>query len=93
MKANAGGSLTITGHRATVICGGPDDLHYNVATANETGDVTPAGTVQMLTGASQEQIVGHADVSARLAKDTWGRIFMVNGPLTAITALTEMYHP
>lgn len=93
MKANADGSLTVTAHHASVVCGGLDDLHYNIATVTETGTVTPAGTVRMLTGASQEQTVAHADVSSRLATDNWGRIFMVQGPLTAITALTEMYHP
>lgn len=93
VKANADGSLTVTAHHASVVCGGLDDLHYNIATVTETGTVTPAGTVRMLAGASQEQTVAHADVSSRLATDNWGRIFMVQGPLTAITALTEMYHP
>lgn len=93
VKANADGSLTVTAHHASVVCGGLDDLHYNIATVTETGTVTPAGTVRMLAGASQEQTVAHADVSSGLATDNWGRIFMVQGPLTAITALTEMYHP
>jgi hypothetical protein len=92
-KENSDGSVAITAHRATVVCGGPDDMHYNVATATETGTVTPAATVQMLTGVVKEQTVAHADVSARLAQDKWGRIFMLKGPLTSISALTEMYHP
>jgi hypothetical protein len=92
-KENTDGSLTITAHRATVVCGGPDDLHYDVATPTETATVTPSGTVEMLTGVVKEQTVAHANVNARLAKDEWGRIFMVTGKLTAIAALTEMYHP
>jgi hypothetical protein len=68
-------------------------MHYDVASPTETGTVTPAGTVEMLTGVVTEQAVAHANVSARLAKDEWGRIFMVTGKLTAITSLTEMYHP
>lgn len=92
-RENADGSLTITAHRATVVCGGLDDLHYREATATETGTVTSSGTVEMLTGAVKEQTVDHSDVSARLAKDSWGRIFMVTGQLTDITGLTEMYHP
>lgn len=92
-KLNSDGSLIITAHRATVVCGGPDDLHYDVATATETGTVTPTGTLKMLYGNVQTQAVSHADFSARLKADRWGRIFMVTGPLTAITALAEMYHP
>jgi len=92
-KENTDGSLTITAHRATVVCGGPDDLHYDVATPAETATVTPSGVVEMLSGAVKEQTVAHANVSARLAQDEWGRIFMVTGKLTAIAALTEMYHP
>lgn len=76
-----------------MVCGGPDDLHYDVATPIETGTVTPYGAVEMLTGTVKEQTVAHADVSGRLATDEWGRIFMVTGKLTAIAALTEMYHP
>jgi hypothetical protein len=76
-----------------VVCGGLDDLHYDIAAATETGTVAPSGTVQMLTGVVKEQTVPHADVSARLKSDDWGRIFMVTGPLNQITALTEMYHP
>lgn len=92
-KENSDGSVTITAHRATVVCGGVDDLHYDITAATEKGTVTPSGKVQMLTGVVQEQTVPHTDVSARLAADDWGRIFMVTGPLSGITALTEMYHP
>lgn len=93
MKLNTDGSLTITAHAAKAVCGGTDDLHYDLATAAETGTVTSSGTVRMLTGAVKEQAVSHADVSNRLARDSWGRIFMVTGPLRSITALTEEYHP
>lgn len=92
-KLNADGSLAIAAHAAKVVCGGTDDLHYSVATATEFGTVTPSGAVRMLTGAVKEQTVPHADVGSRLAQDKWGRIFMVNGPLRAVTALTEEYHP
>lgn len=90
------GSLTIHLHPATVSCGGPDDLHYDVSAKTATATVAPPGTVQMLvttaTGPA-DRSVSHADFDARLGADRWGRIFMVTGPLTAITALKEMYHP
>jgi hypothetical protein len=76
-----------------VVCGGVDDLHYDIATATETGTVTASGIVQVLGSDIQEQTIAHADFSARLASDQWGRIFMVTGPLTGITTLKEMYHP
>ena len=93
MRKNADGSLTVATRRATLICGGPDDLHYKVATAIKIGTVTPSGTVKMLTSPVREQTVPHAEVNTRLESDIWGRVFMVTGPLTAITTLTEMYHP
>ena len=92
-KESANGALAITAHRATVVCGGVDDLHYDIATPTESGTVTPAGIVQVLGSNIQEQTIAHADFSARLASDQWGRIFMVTGPLTGITILKEMYHP
>lgn len=92
-KESSNGALTITAHRSSVVCGGPDDMHYNVAAATQTADVTPSATVRMLTSYVQLETVPHAAFSASLKDDVWGRIFMVTGPLSAITALTEMYHP
>ncbi|MGH3170609.1 MAG: hypothetical protein ACRDN0_32620 [Trebonia sp.] len=92
-KENSDGSLVITAHSAKVVCGGTDDLHYDVATAAETGTVTSSGTVQVLGSNIQEQTIPHSEFSARLASDQWGRIFMVTGPLSGITKLAEMYHP
>lgn len=92
-RANSDGSLSVTLHRATVLCGGPDDLHYDIATASQTGTVTPSGKLQMLTSALQEQAVARAAFGSRLSTDERGRIFEVIGTLSDITALTEMYHP
>lgn len=95
-KENPDGSLSFTAHPAKVVCGGPDDLHYDVATSTETGTVTPSGTVQMIATTAtgpEDRSVPPADFSSSLAADRWGRIFRVTGPLAAVTTLVEMYHP
>ena len=92
-KEGSGGALTITTHRASVVCGGPDDMHYNVAAATQTAEVTPSATVRVLDSSVHLETVPHMAFNTSLKYDTWGRIFMVTGPLGAITALTEMYHP
>ena len=40
---DADGSLTVTGNHATVVCGGPDDYHYDFAAAAVTGRVLSGG--------------------------------------------------
>lgn len=91
------GSLGLYLHPATVSCGGPDDMHYDVSAKTVTATVVPSGTVQMLVttpnGPADRSVSRKVDLDVLLGQDHWGRIFMVTGPLTAITALKEMYHP
>lgn len=91
------GSLGLYLHPATVSCGGPDDLHYDISAKTVTATVVPSGTVQMLVttpaGPADRPLSRKVDLDVLLGQDHWGRIFMVTGPLTAITALKEMYHP
>jgi len=89
------GSLTLTGHPATMSCGGPDDFHYNVATSSEVAHALPGVTVQVLgtDGSTTEQTIPHAQFPSYLATDHNTRVFIFTGPLSAVTALQEQFHP
>jgi hypothetical protein len=89
------GSLTLTGHPATMSCGGPDDFHYDVATSTEVAHALPGATVQVLgtDGSTTEQTIPHAQLPSYLATDHNTRVFIFTGPLSAVTALQEQFHP
>ena len=88
------GALTLTAHPATMVCGGPDDSHYNVASTAVTGHVLPGATIQSFSiSQMRPEPVSAAKLSSYLATDHGTRIFLVTGPVTAITALQEQFHP
>lgn len=89
------GSLTLTGHLATMSCGGPDDFHYNVATSTEVAHALPSATVQVLgtAGDTTAHTIPHAQLPSYLAIDHNTRVFIFAGPLSAMTALQEQFHP
>jgi hypothetical protein len=92
--AAADGSLVLTGNPATVVCGGPDDLHYSYAANVVTAHVLPSAAITIfdLPDMSRKPI-GHTNLSAYLASDDGTRTFLVTGPLSAISGLQEEYHP
>jgi hypothetical protein len=92
-KENADGTLTVTGVAATMICGGPDDFHYNFATVTVTGHVLASATIQVLSSTLQPTPIKIAKFPSYLASDMNVRVFTYTGPRTAITALTEQFHP
>jgi hypothetical protein len=92
-RQNANGSLTVTGNRATVVCGGPDDYHYNVGAAVVTGDVLFNATLRVLTPTTDLETLTLPLFASYIPDDHNSRIFMVTGALTGITALSEVYHP
>lgn len=92
----AAGGATVTAKRATVVCGGPDAWHFVDGTITMTGFVEAGASIEVL--ASTGAGIGYRPIRAsRLAKylphDEWTRTFQVTGPLEAITALQEIYHP
>jgi hypothetical protein len=92
-KENADGTLTVTGVAATMICGGPDDFHYNFGTAPVTGHVVASATIRVLNSALQPTPIKLAKFPSYLGSDMNVRVFTYNGPRSAITALTEQFHP
>jgi hypothetical protein len=92
-KPNADGSLTVTGNHATVVCGGPDDYHYDLAAAVVTGRVLSGAALQVLSSGAHLQPLTLPKFPAYLTSDKNTRVFMFTGALTGITTLSEQYHP
>ena len=89
------GGLNLSGNPATLVCGGPDDYHYNVSTTVEAVLVVPGATIEVLplTEGMQEQKIPASQLSGYLKTDTDTRIFLVTGPLSGVTELQEQFHP
>jgi hypothetical protein len=92
-KENTNGALTVTGNDATMICGGPDDFHYDFASATVTGHLPSGGSLQVLNTSLRLVPITYAKFPSYLATDMNVRVFIFTGPLTAITALSEQFHP
>jgi hypothetical protein len=90
---NPDGTLTVTGAVATMVCGGPDDFHYNFGTGTVAGHVLASATIQVLNSALQSTPITLAKFPSYLAGDMNVRVFTYTGPRTAITALSEQFHP
>jgi hypothetical protein len=95
VTAAADKSLSIVGHPAALVCGGPDDSHYNVDTAHSSaGHVLATATIQVFpisTGAPKTIPIGQ--LPSYLPTDDDTRVYLVTGALTAITELQEQFHP
>jgi hypothetical protein len=76
-----------------MICGGPDDFHYNFGTATVTGHVLAGAKIQVLNTALQLTPITLAKFPSYLAGDRNVRVFTFLGPRTAITGLSEQFHP
>jgi hypothetical protein len=94
VKAGTGGALTLTGNPAKLVCGGPDDSHYNVAATTVTGHVIPGASIKVFPLPKMHPVaIRPGKLASYLATDEDTRIFLVTGPLTAISALQEQFHP
>ena len=94
VQAAADGALTLTGYPESVVCGGPDDLHYDPAATTVTAHVIPGASIMGFNVASSSLVPVAPDALASyLTADMGTRIFLVSGPLSAISSLQEEYHP
>lgn len=94
VRAGTNGVLTVTGNRASVVCGGPDDYHYDLAATTVTGHVTRAASIEVFPLPAMHLVaIAHDKLASYLATDQDTRIFLVTGPLSRITALQEEFHP
>jgi hypothetical protein len=94
VQAAASGALTVTGQAAKLICGGPDDFHWNPVTATETGHTVPTAKIETFpTSKMAPEPIKPSQLAAYLKTDDDTKIFLIGGPLSAITSLAEQFHP
>ena len=96
VKRAPGGAAMLSGRRAEVVCGGPDDWHFVYGTATMTSFVPANALVEVLatTGAGIGlKAIRTSRLVRYLPRDAWTRTFQLTGPPSAITALQEVYHP
>ena len=88
-------SADLYGHVAKLICGGPDDSHYNVSTTAVTVTLVPTAKIILLSFAQGLRFfTGSPELlNNYVAADQDGNIFLVTGPTTAATGATAMFHP
>jgi hypothetical protein len=92
----AGGALTVTASPAKLICGGPDDSHYDVAKNVETGHVVAGANIEVFpttTGQMRDVPIKASQLNTYLKTDSDTKIFLIGGPLSAMTSLQEQFHP
>jgi hypothetical protein len=93
-RAAADGSLTLTAHRAWLVCGGPDDSHLTIAPTTVTAHVIPGASITVFPVSDMHpDPIRPAALPAYLASDQDTRTFLVTGPLGAISGLHEQFHP
>ena len=92
----AGGALTLTGSPAKLICGGPDDSHYDVAKNIVTAHVLPTASIEVFpttTGQMRDVPIKASQLNSYLQTDHDTKIFLVGGPVASISRLQEQFHP
>jgi hypothetical protein len=88
------GSLTLSANPVTVVCGGPDDVRYDVSSTKVTCFVAPTASISIFDlAAMRSEPIPAGKFGAYLATDRGTRMFLVTGVLTAIYGLVEQYHP
>ncbi len=94
VRSATGGALIITGNPSALVCGGPDDFHFNIADSIETGHVVPGATIETfpISKMAPERIQP-SQLASYLATDQDTRIFLIGGSLSAISSLQEQFHP
>ena len=94
VQAAASGALTVTGQAAKLVCGGPDDFHWNTVTATETGHTVPTAKIETFpTSKMAPEPIKASQLAAYLKTDDDTKIFLIGGPLSAMTSLAEQFHP
>jgi hypothetical protein len=94
VQAAASGALTVTGQAAKLVCGGPDDFHWNTVTATETGHTVPTAKIETFpTSKMAPEPIKASQLAAYLRTDDDTKIFLIGGPLSAMTSLQEQFHP
>ncbi len=95
-QPSTNGALTLIASPAKLICGGPDDSHYDVAKNVETAHVLAGASIEVFpttTGQMRDVPIKASQLNSYLKTDHDTKIFLVGGPVASISSLQEQYHP
>jgi hypothetical protein len=95
-QPSTGGALTLAASPAKLICGGPDDSHYDVAKNLVTAHVLSNASIEVFpttTGQMRDVPIKASQLNSYLKTDGDTKIFLVGGSIYSITSLQEQYHP
>lgn len=94
-KGHPKAGLTVSGQTVRVHCGGPDDLQYIPTGKRFTGHLRPSAKINVLTFTHGIQFprLPQSKFAHWVAHDHNSGIYLVTGPIKAIRALAEEYHP
>jgi hypothetical protein len=89
------GGLEVSGNPTTLVCGGPDDYHFNVASTKEVLIVDPGAAIEVLPLQENMHLetIPHSHFESYLKTDADTRIFLVVGPANGVFELQEQFHP
>jgi hypothetical protein len=92
---NSTGGLEVSGNPTTLVCGGPDDYHFNVASTTEVLTVDGGAAIEVLPLQENMHLetIPLSHFESYLKTDTDTRIFLVVGPSEAVIELQEQFHP
>jgi hypothetical protein len=95
VATDTSGGFALTANGATLVCGGPDDFHWNTTSAPEIATVVKGASIEVLgnPGSTLAAPISTGQFAGYMASDHNTRIFLVTGPLDAITSLQEQFHP
>ena len=95
-QPSTGGALTLIASPAKLVCGGPDDSHYDVAKNVETAHVLSNASIEVFpttTGQMRDVPITASQLNGYLKTDSDTKIFLVGGSLSSISSLQEQFHP
>jgi hypothetical protein len=88
-----GSSISIIGHQGSESCGGADDVSYLHRTAIAPFTLAPGATIgAVVIGRKRDRPIAATALPGYLRHTQFG-FFRYSGPPSAITQLTELYHP
>lgn len=87
--------LNVSGNAVVVHCGGPDDMQYLPTSKRFSGHLLPSATINVLVFSNgiQSPRLPQSKFPHWVATDHNSGIYAVTGPVKAIRALHEEFHP
>ncbi len=94
VSAGADQTISIAYQVATLVCGGPDDLHYNTSGPTLNMTLPPSIPVQILDAGITEQQITASQLPSKFRHLLYSPIFLDDkDPAGTTISLQQQYHP